>query len=281
MSKFFSRLPLFKEVALSGIRFWANKPLSLKLRFDKVRKPPHTSMRLVRVDLPDNQFDIVEKMVTSDKNVTFVDVSIWSSHYNRWYQCSICIDNTKQQVDRRDGFLTPNYEGSGMIGVVIFSLPAVLLCLPYVIGARLYYNLMEKISGVSRHDRVILNALKGQLDSETEQLLTMTMKNSWQLEQYLNKKLTFHQAKKFLSEQHLEKTIRTFEDMDYIEVHTLWYDDKNNMVARVFERDESNRLVISVLGSVFIGRRAKKLLRCYKTIEKKEIKKQPDVIIED
>ena len=286
MSKFFSRLPLFLGVALEGIRFWAKTPLNLKLRLDRVYSEPYPFTRLVKVNLPDNEVEFVEKTFMSDPNLTTIEMSFWENHYKSWYNCSITLNQATKEIQHFDTTLSPSYQGSGMIGVVIFSLPAVLLCLPYIIAARLYYMALEKIYGISRHHRAVLNALKNQLDPETKELLVTAMQNDWKFKLYLSQKLTFTEAKKFLSQQRLKNIIYTFTDLNALnnmkdkQEHIRWYDEKKNMVAEVLHPDLYGYFAVRVLGSVFTKKKAKQLLQCHKTMEETVIN-ESDLFDED
>mgnify|MGYP001591332215 CR=1 FL=1 len=247
MKKLFSRLSSFITIAFAGIHFWSNKPLQFKLQLNNVKK-------------------------SLDGKLTFINLTSLDGYYKNWNYCTIAINNEKQKIDcdcTTPWLFDKQYKGSGYLGIIIFSLPIVILCSPYIAATILYYKILEKICGFSRHSRVILKTLKGQLNPETEKLLIMAMKNSWQLEQYLNQKLTFKEAQIFLREQRLVKQIYLIsENETYTEFY--WFDDKDNLVAQVLP--DYDFFSILVLDSFFTKKKAKTLFACYKTMEIKEIK---------
>ena len=117
----------------------------------------------------------------------------------RWDPCQIAIDLEKRRIYDQlttDSLLSER-EGAGMTDVVIatIALPVTLPLRPLLAAARSYYETRERQTGMSRQAIALLKALKGQLDTETTELLTEALRNTWEYTCQMNRAVTFEEAK--------------------------------------------------------------------------------------
>lgn len=275
MEKLFNKLPLFLNVMVEGIRFWAQTPLHFKIKVKEIKNGPYPITRLEKIKLPDDKYDFVKKTTMSDENLLAIDILVPDSNYFD----SIVVNKKTKKIHRIINIMRPDHTGSGMIGVVLFSLPVVVIVLPYIFAARLYYKAIEKTQKISRYDRALFLAIQDQLDPETKNILMTAIQNSWQTEQYLRTKMSFEEAKQFLSKQHLvvcTHLIKTYTNDGFLEViqqnNLDWFDSEGNRVASVFYPHENGdeKPYITILGSCFTqAEQIKELLECHKTMELK------------
>lgn len=240
------KLSMVKAVASEGLSLWTQSPARLKLRFEETK-------------------------LSKNGDFTIIYVSLYDEYYKTWHRHSLVINNTTKEINWSNSSrilsLDRMHHSSGEIGAIIFSLPLAILCLPYIIFQNCYYLTQEKISGYSRHDRAILNALKGQLDQKTKALLVEAFKKTRAKDQYYSQKISFAKAKDFLRQQHLNKAVFTEKNGRVFETYN-WFDDKNNLVAQVHPNFRPTE--IRVLGSYFYEEKAEQLCFCFRTQKVKE-----------
>jgi len=239
MGKYLKKLwPLF--IVPAGFALYLDKPAKVKLRLKNVRKMP-------------------------DEKTVRIELEQYRSDYDYWADCQIVIDKEKQEIlfDYSSTHLfDKQHKGSGQMGVILFSLPFIILSSPVLLPLKKHYEKQEKLRGMSNHSHAVLKALKGQLDQETEELLIAAMKNSWEFDQEMDRELNFEEAQEFLGQQHLTRQ----DDMNG-GVQAFWLDNEKNNVALGTYNPFVGGFSVRVLGSEFEKEKAEALLECYKTIE--------------
>lgn len=154
---------------------------------------------------------------------------------------------------------------------MMLTAPLAAVLSPYVITVRAYYRWVEKRHGMSRYGVVLLEALRGQLDAETEALLVEALKNTWVADQAASRQVSLKEAKELLGRCELREW-RTSEERaaiwnrGHVSFGYYWFDDRGNNVARGQFCGKREHL-IAVLGSDFYGTEADELVTCYRTRE--------------
>lgn len=165
----------------------------------------------------------------------------------------------------RELFNAEHKHASMMVPMLVAPL-TVMASLPILTAAG-GYKLRERYHGISRHGSALLNALKGQLDAETEALLTDALRNSWEFEKRMKRKVTFDQAKQILAECTLVET--DLSDVTPGEIEYRWFNADQDCVGqyKTWQGESS----LTVLGSSFDayegiaqGYDPRELLRCFR-----------------
>lgn len=175
-------------------------------------------------------------------------------------ECQIVIDLDKKRIDDRttDWLLGQEYLGSAAIGLVLLTLPITIPAAPFIALSRSYYAHLEQRREMSRHAVALLDALKGQLDNETQLLLEDALRNTWKHEQYLSRRLTFAEAKELLATCELKVRMRARAtltpearnaDVRLISSYE-WIDANGDYVAQCRSPGLGN-ISVGVLGSEF------------------------------
>ncbi|MBU1180390.1 hypothetical protein KJ885_05610 [Patescibacteria group bacterium] len=212
------------------------------------------------------------KNVEKTETVMRINMQYWSSHYKSWLDCHIWIDLENEEIiwqSTDDWLFNKEYKGSGIIEVVVFTLPVTIPLLPILLGINGCYRFAEKSRGISRHSHALLKTLKGQLDPETEEILIRAMKNMWERDVYFSQQVSFEEAKALLGQCHLRDlriTGHINEECHYYrQLH--WFDESEIHVGFADIANGELRQDVKVLGSFFEGEEAKALFECYKTKE--------------
>lgn len=267
--------------AFAGISEFVEFPRRLKLRVDYEWEERRERERK-EFEEKYGSFDNLDKVsvpVHEAPKIKQIHLNYWESHYKKWSPCSIAIDIEKEEIawDYTSSWLfNKEHKGSGMIGIILISLPFILLLYPILFPIKKAYEFMEKRRGLSRHSNALLKALKGQLKPEDEKLLIRAMENSWQKE--LKFRLKFRRQVNFAEAQELLKNCSLTESFKPREVMSsfdggkpindpearsfYWFDDKGDNVARGSFYGQRDHYV-NVLGSTFEGDEADVLVGLY------------------
>lgn len=184
-----------------------------------------------------------------------------------WRDTHVHIDLEKRRFHQIEGWLIGRQRhGSGAIGVVLFSAPVLAVISPYLYVRSKLYRSKERKQGMSRHGIVLLEKLKGQLDAETEALLVRVLKNEWDLERKLSRRVRYHEALEIL--QHCDLTVRIMAER-HVETPTLmgdfqWRDDEGDLLGHIqFIGDHVH--FSHVLGSQFEEEQVRALITWYRS----------------
>lgn len=157
-----------------------------------------------------------------------------TSHEPVWRDTDIHIDLEKRRFHQIEGWLIgQQHQGSGVIGVMLFSAPVLAVMSPYLFARVGIYRAKERKHGMSRHGIGLLKKLKGQLDAETEALLVETFRNEWRQHLKMNRKVRFDDAPELLLNCDLTLRVGPHE---YAETPALigeflWQDDAGDLMA--------------------------------------------------
>lgn len=270
------KLKLVPAIVVGGIRMWVEPPPKFKLKVDhdyEVRREAERQEMerkygpTPRTKLPSG---IKTRRFAPAKEI---HLDFWDPHYKKWIkgQCSIAIDLEKRRIDygrTSDWLFGRQHQGSGAIGVALFSLPVTLPLAPVLIGLNRYYRMCEEDWGMSGHGHAILKAVKGQLDADTEALLVEALKNTWKHDQAMSRKVDLEEAREILSTCDLRvdhvpaEVAERRGDVESRGFH--WFNDAGDHVASGSFYGERDHYV-QVLGSLFENEKADQLIGCYRT----------------
>lgn len=252
-------------------------PPSLELRVDNDYEERRAKIKAARDELAKDGIIFISDPdptpSSTDKIIRLTCGDCSSNAYRYDYEGILVIDLNTKRINK--GWSSPELFGVRTprgtdltFGIfLLLTLPIALLLLPLILIIRLYYNYQERRHEMSRYSHAILKALNGQLDKETEELLTEAMRNSWRHEQWLKKAVTLEEAKELLSGCELEeKTVkaRTTETSEYPTWRQFhWYNSENECLAHGIINDCEYVHHIQVLGSVFENQEADELIKCY------------------
>ncbi len=268
------KLSLVPAIIAEGIALWIDPPRRLKLRVDhdweerrereqREMEERHGAIR--RPPLPRGLVTCLPPappMKRIHLECTDRDGSLFGA--------TIAIDLETKRIDYGSSsawLFGKEHKGSGAIGVIFLSLPVTLPLSPILLAVNDYYRLMEKRRQMSRHSHAILRALKGQLDPETEALLSEAMQNSWRDEQAMSRQVSLEEAKEILDRCDLREDCidaETAARRGEAEAHGFhWFDDDGNQVAygSCSRRDH----YVHVLGSMFKDDDADALIGRYRS----------------
>ncbi|MBI2483302.1 hypothetical protein HYV74_03980 [Candidatus Uhrbacteria bacterium] len=187
------------------------------------------------------------------------------------YDCRIAINVARERIDR--GLYTSGHlfheehQGSGMIGVMLFAAPVLLLSTPILYPICKYRAWQERRDGMSRHGRAILDALAPDLTPDDTALLARALRNTWSQDQAMERTVTFVEAQQLLQQCTLRRTEFAPHKFDGSITGAAWFDGHGDCVARDTRnaRATSEQFSIRVLGTEFTGGQARMLLECYRT----------------
>ncbi len=259
-SEFVDFMKLMPGTALAGIHLWVDPPRVTKLTLD-----PERAHRGLGLQEPLTPYTGPVHQLPPMKWIYCTFPYRESDGQLAQESCRIAIDLEKRRIDYdwSDSWMFgQEHQGSAAIGVALISFPIMLPLSPFLLGARKYYELQEKRYGMSRHGIAILKALKGQLDSETEALLTEALKNSWTREQkfFRLRPGTLEEAKALLSQCDLHED--DVDDGEFgISKNFNWFDDAGVQVAEGWFHPGGAR-DIDVLGTQFNNEQAEELIKC-------------------
>jgi hypothetical protein len=272
--KFSEKLAFIPALILGGIELWVRPPRRLKLTvdhdFEARREREHQEL------LAEGFSDAVLPHARPYPPLKCVHMD---QHYRRQGQefrsgCSIAVNYKTRRIDytySSEWLLGKEHQGSGMIGVALFSLPFMVPLAPFLWLASKYYRTMEKRRGLSCHGHALLKALRGQIDPETEALLTEALKNDWKHDQEMARKVTLEEAKEVLGRCDLhedtvdeERAAEEDEPGDMRGFH--WFNDQEDQIAQGNFYEEREHFV-EVLGSRFEGEAADALIGCFRSRE--------------
>ncbi len=259
-----------------GIRIWVDPPRRLKLKVDhdyearRERARREMEENLGEMPLPEAK----PSNVRQPPPLKCVHLRYPYRAYGRdcVQECRVAVNLKTRRLDwtyTDDWLFGREHQGSGAIGVALFSLPFLLPIAPLLILARRYYEWQEKRRGMSRYGWTLLRALQGQLDLETETLLAEALKNTWAHEQAMNRKVTLDEAKTILASSDLREFIideDAIVDAGYHGYH--WFDDQGNCVAEGSSYPQGCRSV-RILGSTFEDNEVDALIGCCRSREVK------------
>jgi hypothetical protein len=163
-----------------------------------------------------------------------------------------------------------HHKGSGNLGILAITSPVLLVASPILLGMNLYYSHKETQWGHSRHSEAVLQALKGQLDEETENELRLAMAEAWKTELYLTQSVTFEKAQELLKtcEKSSMELYKKDSDMknsdDALAISSAWFDADGKKIATYDLREEGTPY-LTVFGTTFKGEQAKALVQNFKT----------------
>lgn len=207
-------------------------------------------------------------------------------HMDFWYPydgkehkatCRLAIDLEKRRIDptyTSSWLLGHEHQGSGAIGVALLTLPVTLLLSPFLVATNAVYRSQERRNGMSRHAAAVLEALRGQLDAETEALLTEAFRNTWRHEQAMSSRVTLEQAKALLATCDLhEEYVPKEADIGGTEARGFhWLDDRGEQVADGSFYGSRDHYV-RVLGSHFEDADADALIGCHRSRTVRDVSK--------
>ena len=145
-------------VIAEGCKLWAGTPLGGKHRLLSIEKSP-------------------------DQQQTMFHLESYSRQYKNWHESfHICIDTStgKPLIDlfhTSSGIHGDIYRGSGVIGIILISLPITIILSPILLLINGFYKLSEKIFGLERNTHRILRKLKKDLSQEEYNLLKRAFNN--------------------------------------------------------------------------------------------------------
>lgn len=178
-------LRLLPAIVIEGIEMWVRPPPSLNLRVVPMPEEPQLSRRPI-----DEHLLLLAHPNRTRPPIKIIHLHLVTRQYGTecFSYCHIAVDLHRRTIDRE--YTSPwliDHEdmGSGAIGLALFSLPVTLPLAPFLSAASMVYRILETQRGMSRYGWAVLRALKGQLDAETEALLTDAFKNTWREEQRL------------------------------------------------------------------------------------------------
>ncbi len=158
------------------------------------------------------------------------------------------------------------HRGAGALGVVVLSSPFLLIGAPYIIARRKLYDWSERRHGMTRHAIALLEALRGELTDDENDLLVEVFRNEYAHGLKMSRQIDLVEAKAVLSDAVLHAHASHISGGGWYEECT-WVDGDGEIVgeARIEwlkDRDNSHFLV-RVLGSRFRGGKAEILLGCF------------------
>ena len=274
--KFSEKIAFIPALILGGIDLWVRPPRKLKLvvdhDFEARRERERQADEERDKGKPWSTFNAPDARPYPPLKCVHMD-----QHYKRDGQelrsgCTIAVNYKTRRIDHTyssSWLLGKEHQGSGLIGVALFSLPFMLPIAPFLWLANKYYRTMEKRRGMSCHGHALLKAVRGQIDRETEALLAEALKNDWAHDQEMVRKVTFDEAKEILElcdlreeaideESALERGISE----NTREFH--WFNDQEDMLAQGRFYDHRGEHFVEILGSTFEGVDADALAGCYR-----------------
>jgi len=264
------KLAFIPAIIVGGVRLWVDPPRRFKLKVDhdfEARRERERREMEEKYDIPPEiRPDVLPPPVKC----------IHMSHPYRAYgqdceyQTSVAINLKTRRLDwtYTDSVLFGREHNSATIGIALFSLPFLLPIAPILILARRCYEWAEKRRGMSRYGHALLRSLKGQLDQETEALLTEALRNTWKYEQAMSRKVSSDEAKTVLAACDLRESLIPAEesapcrDVEARQFH--WFDGQEECVAEGSFYGERDHFV-RVLGSTFEDAEADALIGCYRS----------------
>jgi len=270
---FREKIALIPALILGGIDLWVRPPRRLKLvvdhDYEARREREHQEL------LAEGFSDAVLPHARPYPPLKCVHMD---QYYKRDGQecrseCSIAVNYKTRRIDytySSSWLLGKEHQGSGMIGVALFSLPFMVPLAPFLWLAHKYYRTMEKRRGMSCHGHTLLRALKGQIDRETEALLTEALKNDWAHDQEMARRVTLDEAKEVLMrcdlhEEAIDKESAVESGMSENAREFGWTNDQDDVLARGSFFDSCADHCVEVLGSTFEGADADALIGCYRS----------------
>lgn len=266
------------SIVIEGVRFWVKPPSRQRWEIDvgweeRDRLRREEQERLYRELHGDESANRRRAAVRGParrlKTLHLVRAGRDGSDYRDCATVSIDLDRRRLFWDRTDGELFGHrHEGSGMIGVVLFSLPFLLPVSPFLWLWSQYYAAAEKEEGMSRHGLALLKGLGGQLDAETEAQLAETLRNEWRRHEELSREVSLLEAEEILGRCDLREEAVTDEvaakygDVGSRSLH--WFDAEGDVVARASFYGERDHFV-QVCGTTFIAEEADRLSGIFRT----------------
>ncbi len=270
------KLLFIPAIIVEGVRLWVEPPRRFKLKVDHDyearRERKRREMKERYGELPD-KFRVKSGIKPPPLKCIHLVHPYRAYGQDCEAQLTVAIDLNKRRLDwfyTTDWLFGQEHQGSGIIGVAIFSLPFLLPIAPFLILTRRCYEWREKRLGMSRYGHTLLRALRGQLDPETEALLTEALKNTWRHEQAMSRAVTLAEAKTILAGCDLREDDLSAEraarrgDIEFRQFH--WFDEQEEYVADGSFYGERDHYV-RVLGTTFEDDEADALIGCYRSRE--------------
>jgi hypothetical protein len=180
-----------------------------------------------------------------------------------WRDNDLHIDLGRMGIFREDQcfpFLTTSLRRD-MDWLPFIAAPVVLTFSAYFIARELRLQSDERKHGMSRHGVALLRKLKGQLDATSEDLLTQALKNDWNRQFQVARKVDFREAEMLLSESVRTERL-SLEARNGAEVrHLSWLDTRGMLIGHMFFID-GRTFACKVCGSWFEGEEAYALASC-------------------
>lgn len=241
-TKYLKYVPLY---AVEGCRLWIQPPTSLTLLVKHIREEGGNA-----------------EFLSHARKIIQIEYLYREDGKAQSRQVDVVIDLETRRIDDNwstDWLFGKQHMGSGALGLALMTLPITLPLSPLLIAANQTYQLLERARGMSRYGWTLLQALKGQLDTETEALLTDALRNTWRHERELSRRVTLEQAKAILSEGDLKEV--------GLPQHRAchWFKDGDEIAVGLFELGQQQ--YVNVLGSMFYDEEARALLGYCRTRE--------------
>jgi len=171
------------KLIVNGIKLWVDPPRRYDLRLDE-NGEERCRQRGGRLEEFHPQFCGGDETAACRlPTLKFIHLKQWDGVFRAWLPCRLAID-LKTRRPHHSGADAWFFSRGGRleedIGIILLSLPVTLPLAPILVAANCLYGAGERHSGMSRHSRSLLRALRGQLDAETEALLVEALQNDWQ-----------------------------------------------------------------------------------------------------
>ncbi|HEU0051253.1 MAG TPA: hypothetical protein VFQ60_04345 [Patescibacteria group bacterium] len=260
---FVSLLRYSPEIITSGIRLWADPPRHFRLRIDRDFEA-HEKAELANVARFLAELDpkpAKPNRPSRLKQIHLLVVNLWGKPKR---SVQIAVDPVVNRIDwvhTDHELLGAEYRDSGVIGVFVLTSPLLVWFAPLLLLVRSGYKAMENWRGMSRQAHSLLASLKGQLDPETERVLTEALRQEWKFQHTHDRQVTFEEAKDLLRTCKLveivfagdyghekEKLGHEFHWIGEAPAEGVFYHHKHS---------------ISVFGSRFEGTEADELVKCF------------------
>lgn len=149
----------------------------------------HITVRETRFPRPGSERD---QMAGEDPLWLQIELRTLNVYELAWNPpCTISIDVERQYIECDIGSSYHLFGRTDLCGEILpilaFTAPLTFSLWPTLIGIRGYYALRERIESLSRHDRSLLEALRGKLDPVSWERLRLAILNSrpvWNGEAY-------------------------------------------------------------------------------------------------
>jgi hypothetical protein len=188
----------YPDIVRAGIHLVLDTPADVRIRVDPdgEKKAEERAARRRSPRAEAVLKEIVPDLIRPLPPLKTVHVQWLDTSYGgeTWRDAALHIDLERRRIHDHAHLLGGGHRGSGAIGVLLFSVPVLIVLSPYLYARSRIWRAKERKHGMSRHAVVLMEKLEGQLDAETDALLREALRNDWTHHRKMTRRLTMTEA---------------------------------------------------------------------------------------